>query len=504
MAAGLVLCACSEKRSEEDSTIDTTVEETPGLDVPTGGYARVIPNTTFEGLTWFVTGLQHQTDSGPDLTGAVVSMDTFADEVIIREQRCNRMRCAVVLEVTEFMEPTGQPIPPPITAQNVMLRIDPPSGEWMIGTLSVFPLDYTDHFTDTMPLRFKGTYMMSSFRMTAGTTMEVNPADLIESGRLFVAGPIELAGSILLGGADAEGTIPGTQGLGGGEGGGTGAAGAGPGAGTQGLSGGGGGGGSHGGLGTDGADGAGTGGTAGSGYGEINVECLIDPEAEQCGGSGGGGSTGAAGAGGGSALLMASCESITFDGGLIDVSGGDGAAGAAGGGGGSGGALGLIAPTISGTGTLDLTGGAGGAGSGGGDGGAGGAGRLRLDGEMSGADLTIQPNFHFPGPVIDRSTLELLDDDGHITVTGWASPGAQLRIAVDNRSGFADMNFDTIATAESTFTIEVTLNPGISLLTLSQNLDDVVSFGQVGNTFEVAATAVRGTLLYVASVPDTE
>ena len=42
-------------------------------------------------------------------------------------------------------------------------------------------------------------------------------------------------------------------------------------------------------------------------------------------------------------------------------------------------------------------------------------------------------------------------------------------------------------------------------LTLSQNLAGLVSYGFVGNTFEVSGTtAVVGTLLYVASVPDGE
>jgi hypothetical protein len=510
LAAALVAMGCSEKKDVPDTTADTAVDDGGGLDGPPGGWARVIPNTAFEGLDWLVIGLQPQGSAGPDLTGAVVSIQgEFGDDVLITDQRCNRVRCAIVVEVKEFMPPIGQPIPPPIEAQNVMIQIDPPSGEWMVGTLSVFPLDFTDHYTDTMPLRFHGHYMMSSFRMTAGTLMEVNTSDLSAPGRLFVAGPVELAGLIDLSGGDAEGTTPGRAGLGAGAGGEEGAPGGmpggGPGGGQPGFSGGGGGGGSYGGAGTDGQDGTGTGGAAGATCGEANVECLVEAEATGCGGSGGGGCRDAAGGGGGSGLLIVSLSSMILDGATIDVSGGAGGAGTSGGGGGSGGNLWLLSPEITGTATIDTTGGAGGGATTGGEGGNGGAGRIRIDGLADGADLTLRPAYHFSGPVIDRSSLELLDTDGHITVTGRADEGAELRLAVDNQSGFGDRNFDAVAGSDGTFTIEVDLNPGISQLTLSQSLGGLLTYGYVGNTFEVAGTtAVVGTLLYVASVPDTE
>jgi hypothetical protein len=499
----LAAAGCSEKTTEPD-VVDSVIDDAGGFDAPPGGWARVIPNTAFEGLNWLVIGLQSQSaGGGPDLTGATVTIDDFGDEVLISEQRCNRVRCALVIEVTEFMPPIGQPIPPPIEAQNVMLRIDPPSGEWMVGTLSVFPLDYTDHFTPSMPLRFKGHYMMSSFRMTAGTRLEANDSELESVGRLFVAGPVELAGLLDMPGGDALGTEPGLPGLGAGQGGASMAPGLGPGGGLAGTGGGGGGGGSYGGSGTAGDEGTGTAGAPGDTYGSMNVECVMDAEAAHCAGSGGGGGTSAAGGGGGSSMLVVSLDSITLDGAVFDVSGGTGGDGDGAGGGGSGGNIWLLAPRITGTAEIDSRGGTGGSGAS--SGGTGGAGRIRIDGEKSGATLTLSPDYSFSGPVIDKTTLELIDTDGHITVTGWADEGAELRIAVDNQSGFSDRNFDGIAGTDGTFTIEVDLSPGVSSLTLSQNLSGLVTYGFVGNTFEVAGTtAVVGTLLYVASVPDGE
>lgn len=501
-----VAAGCNENKTTPDVTIDWIAEDEPeGIETPPGGWARVIPNTAFEGLTWLVVGFQSQSESGPDLTGAVVSVMEFSDQVIIHDQRCNRARCAIVMEVTEFMGPIGQPIPPPIESQNVLMRIDPPSGEYMIGTMAVFPLDFTDHRTDSMPLRFKGHYMMSSFRMLAGTLMEVNTSDLVNPGRLFVAGPITLMGTIDLSGGDAEAETAGIAGLGAGAGGSTAGAGLGPGAGSGGSAGGGGGGASYGGTGMAGEDGTGTGGAAGAPYGDMNIECLVDSDAIECAGSGGGGSTAAAGGGGGSGLLLVSLDSVTLEDTLIDVSGGTGGDGTSGGGGGSGGNIWLLTPTISGTATIDSRGGAGGSASTGGSGGAGGAGRIRIDGDLSSASLTLQPDYHFSGPVIDKSSLELLDTDGHITVNGWASAGAELSLAIDNLSGFGDRNYDAVAETDGTFTFEADLSPGISLLKLSQNVEGLVTYGYVGNTFEVAGTtAVVGTMLYVASVPDTE
>jgi hypothetical protein len=500
-AAGLILAGCNETQTQEDAIIDQPVEDVGGVEAPPGGWARIIPNTAFEGVTWLVIHIASQAmDGGPDLTGAVVSIDEFADEVLIREQVCNRARCAIVIEVTEFMGPVGQPIPPPIEAQNVMIRVEPPSGDWMIGTLAVFPLDFTDHFTDSMPLRFKAHYMMSSFSMAAGTRMEVNTTDLTNPGRLFVAGPIEIAGVVDLSGGDAEGGTEGRAGLGAGAGAAPSGAGIGPGAGSGGTAGGAGGGGSYGGAGLPGEDGGGTGGAAGVTYGDVDVECLMDPDSSNCAGSGGGGG-GGAGGGGGSGFLLMSLDSITLTDAILDVSGGAGGDGASGGGGGSGGNIMLLAPWISGTATIDSTGGAGGASGGG----AGGAGRIRLDGAMTGADLTLQPNFHFPGPVIDKQTLELIDTDGAMTVSGWAEPDMELRLAVDNQSGNPDRNYDVVTGSDGAFSLDINVSPGISEMSITQNVDGLVSRGFVGNTFEVAGTtAVVGTILYIASVPDSE
>jgi hypothetical protein len=500
-AAGLILAGCNENTTHEDAVVDQPVEDTGGVEAPPGGWARIVPNTAFEGVTWLVVHIESQAiDGGPDLTGAVVSVDTYTDEVLIRDQSCNRARCAIVIEVTEFIGPIGQPIPPPIESRNVMLRVEPPSGEWMVGTLAVFPLDFTDHHTDTIPLRFKGHYMMSSFGMAAGTRMEVNTTDLANPGRLFVTGPIEIAGAIDLSGGDAESSTEGIPGLGAGAGGSASGAGAGPGAGLGGTGGGAGGGGSYGGSGLPGEDGTGTGGAAGSTYGEVNVECLMDPDSSNCAGSGGGGGTGAGG-GGGSGFLLLSLDSITLEDAVIDVSGGAGGDGASGGGGGSGGNAILLAPSISGTGTIDSTGGDGGASGGG----AGGAGRIRLDGDLTGADLTLQPNFHFAGPVIDKQTLELIDTDGAMTVNGWAEPDTELRLAVDNLCDNPDRNYDVTSTSDGTFSVDINVSPGISEMSITQNVGGLISRGLVGNTFEVSGTtAVVGTILYIASVPDSE
>ena len=505
LAAALAGGGCDDKKNPAPPA-DTEIDDTPGLDAPPGGYARIFPNTAFEGLTWHVVGVEQQGTVPMDLSGSIVSIAAeFAEDVVIREQRCNRMRCAIVLELGEFLDPVGQPIPPPISAQNVMIYVDPPTGQWMVGTLSVFPLDYTDHFTEEVPLRFRGSYMMSSFRMTSGTRLELNPGDTEGAGRLFVAGPVEIGGTVDFTGGDALGATPGISSLCSGGGGIRGGAGAGPGAGSAGAGGGGGGGGSFGGTGQPGTDGTGTGGAAGETYGDTNLASVLDAEGTECGGSGGGGSADAAGGGGGGAFLIVSLDSITLDGALLDVSGGAGGDGLGGGGGGSGGAVAMVAPTITGSATLDSTGGEGGMESGGGNGGGGGAGRFRIDAIDAGATLVLQPDYRFTGPVIDRSSLELIDTDGLVTVTGKASPGAVLRLAVKNHTGFGDEKFDAVADSEGDFTFDLTLNPGVSQLTLTQSGGggEVIN-GLVGNTFEVAAYAIRGTYLYIASVPDGE
>ncbi len=474
------------------------------LDVPPGGYARLVPNTAFEGVSWLVVGIL-PTDTSVDLTGATVSVDTHADHVRIVEQACNRLRCAVVIEADEFIDPIGQPIPRPIDAENVMLRVDPVSGQWMAATLTLFPLDYSNHSTTSSPLRLKGTFLMSSFTMAPGTRLEPNTSDLTGPGRLFVTGPVVVRGTVDVSGGDADSSTAGSASLASGAGGAAAAAGAGAGAGQAGIFGGAGGGGSHGGTGTAGEDGTGTGGEAGVSYGEMYLAALLGDE-PGCGGSGGGGAVGAGGGGGGGALLVASLHSITFEDTVIDVSGGDGASGTSAGGGGSGGALWLIAPVVSGAAIVDATGGSGGTGTAA-TGGHGGAGRIRIDAATTGAALTLEPAFSSAGPIIDRSTLELIDADGMATVTGWATPGATVRIDVILQTGYGPgtaRGFTSTAGGDGTFSLAIELLPGTSTLVASQQSGGISSTGMVGNTFEVGGSAVLGTALYVASVPAVE
>ena len=119
----------------------------------------------------------------------------------------------------------------------------------------------------------------------------------------------------------------------------------------------------------------------------------------------------------------------------------------------------------------------------------------------------LEPGFSTSGPVIDRTSIELLDADGGMTVTGWASPDATITLDVVPETGYGPgtpRSFTTTATSEGTFSLEIELTPGISRLVIRQQSGDVTSAGLVGNTFEVGGSVVQGTALYVASVPPGE
>lgn len=499
LAAGwAALVGCSSEGGAADAAT-----EDAALDVPPGGYASIVPNTAFEGVSWLVVSIE-PADATVDLTGAVVSVDTHTEHVHVTEQACNRVRCAAVLAIDEFIDPIAQPVPRPIDAQNVTIRVDPPSGRWVAATLSVFPLDYASHSSAASPLRLRGTFLMSSFTMTGGAQLLPHTSDLLSAGRLFVTGPVVIEGGVDFSGGDAAGTAPGGAAPAGGGGGAPGAAGQGAGAGQGGLGGGAGGGGSYGGTGNAGADGAGTGGAAGSPYGDMSLESLLEG-LPASGGSGGGGGADAAGGGGGGALLVVSLHSVTFGDAVIDAAGGAGGVGESGGGGGSGGAVLIAAPAIEGTASVTVTGGAAGEGTSA-SGGGGGAGRIRVDGDLSSASLTVEPGFFASGPVIDRDGLELIDGDGTMTVTGTAEAESLVTVEVipESSGGGAARTFSTTAGGTGAFELDVELEPGASRLVVRHQAGGAEQTAVVGNTFVVAGSSVIGTALYVASVPAGE
>jgi hypothetical protein len=412
-----------------------------------------------------------------------------------------------VISIDEYLRSTTQPIPVPIDADSVQLRIERGTDQWE-STLTVFPLEISRSSSPAYPLMLSETYMVSSLTISSGSSLTVNFADIAgldRASRLFVSGPILIEGIVDFSGQDAVGEAGGLGGPSAGCGGTAGAAprvAGGRGPGDAGTGGGGGGGGGHAETGWAGTDGGGEGGLGGATYGDDGLECARSDSA-QCGGSGGGYGCDAGGGGGGGTLYILSLDSITFVDALLRADGGRGASGTCGGGGGSGGSLVFTAPVISGTVTIQAAGGQGGDGSGGGIGGQGGYGRVRLDGDLSQAQITTDLETLYHGPSVDRDALELIDSDGTSAVQGTCMADAEVQIS---NLSMSDGGQVTVACTEGgTFSADVPLVPGMNELYLSQVPEGGArAYGQVGNTFDLAVNSVRGSRLIIVHVPDAE
>jgi hypothetical protein len=359
------------------------------------------------------------------------------------------------------------------------------------GLLGVRPLD-TIANGGASPLMVRGNVFASSADTVAGSTFR----------GVAGAAPVRW---ILFGGATLRGTIDVSgEGAGGGAGGANGGAasasgeGAGGGAAGAGGAGAGGGGAREDGLAGAAADGTPDGGGAGGvGDGTADTACTTTFEEEACGGSGGGGAAGEGGGGGGT-LVIAALGPLDLSGATIRSAGADGVLG---GGGGGGGNVLVASPALTATGaTFDAAGGLGGTQTGGGAGGAGGSGRIRVDAP----NVALDP-LTFAGPAVDLATVPALSDAPTITLTGRASPAANVAVyELDD----AATTFDAIADATTgAFSIEVTLRPGLNRLAVRAEQDGVTVRSWVGTSFELEQipelrlALPRGALIDVVYLP---
>jgi hypothetical protein len=495
--------SCNDKSGGgEDVEVEYEIYE---VEAP-AGYAKITPNNAFEGSAWFVAEIT--TEVGEDFTGAQVLPPADTGAVHVVDFRCNNRRCGVVLSIDEYMDSTAQPIPRPIDSDAVQLRVEKGSETWE-ATLTVFPLEVSRSTGPSYPLMLTGAYMMSSFTIMTGCSLMPNFSrveDLSRVSQLFVSGPIVIEGTVDFSGRAGDGEAGGLGGPSAGQGAFAGAApqeAAGRGPGDNGVDGGGGGGGGSAEAGWAGTDGAGTGGLGGGTYGDAGLECARSNTA-QCGGSGGGRGGDAGGGGGGGTIYLMSLDSIIFRDAVIRADGGDGAGGTCGGGGGSGGSIVLVAPRFSGNVTFSAAGGDGGTGSGGGSGGKGGFGRIRLDGNVSGAQITAgDPADIYAGPAVDRESLQLLDADGTAAVQGTCMAGAE--VTISNLAMTEGGQVTATCSEAGAFSMDVPLVPGANELFVAQQEEGLARvYGAIGNTFDIAATTVRGSRLIVVSVPEAE
>jgi hypothetical protein len=181
--------------------------------------------------------------------------------------------------------------------------------------------------------------------------------------------------------------------------------------------------------------------------------------------------------------LIYATGSVTVTG-TITAAGGNGgsgytsgADGSGGGGGGSGGAIFLQSGTVTASGTLTTAGGtAGTSGSTGGTGGAGGTGRIRIDGQASGASVPGTAGSKFIGPVIDTLV--------GTTVTGRADGGSTVTLYVYDQTGAqVGSPYSTSASGSSgsvgTWTISSVTFPssGTGYLAVKQSSGSYAVFG---------------------------
>jgi hypothetical protein len=176
-----------------------------------------------------------------------------------------------------------------------------------------------------------------------------------------------------------------------------------------------------------------------------DVECVRDFFARECGGGGGGGGATGEGGGGGGAFTLMVLGNVCVS--HVLGAGGDAASG--GGGGGGGGALAMITGSTSGcmpTGAMD-------GGAGDGTGGNGGAGHLFL----GGVEL----------PQITFDASQLITRDSSYEVSGLAAPDHRIRVERVTEAG-ASMLIEASSGADGSFSIPVTLEPGLNRLRITQ------------------------------------
>jgi len=172
--AALWAAACGGGDSGQDVEIEYDLYE---LDPP-AGYARMTPNNAFEGSTWFVADME-AIEPGDDLTGAVVLPPDDRDSIHVLAYHCNNRRCGVVIGIDEYLPSTTQPIPVPIDADSVQLRIERGTDRWE-STLTVFPLEISRSSSPSYPLMLSETYMVSSLTISSGASLTVNFSNVPE------------------------------------------------------------------------------------------------------------------------------------------------------------------------------------------------------------------------------------------------------------------------------------------------------------------------------------
>ncbi len=434
--------------------------------------ATTSPQVAFEGQGRLVVDLYA---AGQDFTGGSVRAEDPAGPLDVLEQRCRGERCAVVLRVRDTRPNMGIPVPSPIDAEQHGLIIMGGT-EDHLANLTVFPLDTIDN-GGTTAVSVRGVVMAASAETGPGSIFEGTAG--AEPIRWVIFGDATFAGTVDVSGAGAEGRAGGAAGGAAGAPGEDVAGGAGPTGGAPGVGGAGAGGGA---AGADGEAGAGADGTAlAGGAGGMGASqaltCASRLEEASCGGAGGGGAAGEGGAGGGT-LLIASLGTLRATGASFSA---DGAAGAdaGGGGGGGGGNLLLAAPTIEGAPTVSATAGAGGTSTAAGIGGTGADGRVRVDAFVSsigGVDAGAI------GPAIDVASVQSISDSAAVTLTGHAAPGAAIEARILDAGGTFSATADA---TDGTFTIDVTLRPGINRITVSATVDGVTERSWVGTNFEL-------------------
>ncbi len=426
---------------------------------------------------------------GFDMTGAVVTTPPEEDSVEILEQRCNAVRCGLVVAARDTVPNDGRySFPVPLHSELRNLHIAVGASEYL-APFTVFWLDDITHPGGGDPRGVRGTIFASSMNVAPDGVFEPSAAGS-ETVRWFVVGDALFRGSIDFSGAPAAGGTPGPALGGGGAGGAPGAAAPGTGGGSDG---------GGGGYGTAGTDGAGTGGRV---WGDADVSCLVDDD-DRCGGSGGGGGASGGGGGGGGGILLAVLGDLDANGASLVSRGGAGAAD--GGGGGSGGAILVAANRILGRMTLDAAGGAGA-----GTGGLGGDGRVRVDeGTAAGADLD-RTGVAYRGAAIDFDSLDLVPSDPDLTLPGNGEPGATVEIRVCGPTGEGQftcaggVTTSGIVDVDGRFSVDVTLRPGLNRLYTRQRLGGTTTPSLAGNAFDFTDQNFNGVRVDVVLVSESE
>jgi hypothetical protein len=459
--AAAVAAACGGGGGGRDANFDSAP---PALTV------RVQHSVAFEGQQQFITGLFAD---GADLTGATVTTEPGSPLELVA-QRCNRVRCGVVVRVRDTRPNMAIAFPAPIDGMNNFLLVSTPDGRIYRGLVTVSPLDQITN-SSTEPIRLtRGGTLASSVDTIAASTFQAN------------AEPIRW---VIFGGGAIRGTMDASGDLN--QGGGGHAGGEGPGAGRACSAGGGGGAGNA----MDGSDGEAAtpgGGGAGGPAQPADVPCLGDFDAQECGGSGGGGCDlpAAEGGRGGGSILIVSLAPLDLSGATIQargVAGAGGAAGGSGAGGGAGGHIHLASHSLTLPAATDVSGGAGGTAGSGTDtagGGAGSDGYLRFDAPGD------APAGALRGPAVDLGGYDPLRTEPVLTLTGRGEPMAELVVTdlEDLERATADV------AADGTFSVDVMLEPGLNRFRLRTT-------GDSGELTFWAGTSLDFMLVRTISLP---